>query len=443
MSIEDVTTRVNSAVPSQGANPEAAEKARRGIINTIEKESLDKTGLSSDVVTLYNGGDYHLYRYKKYTDVRLVFAPEEAAAFFGGDPDNFEYPRYDLDIAFFRVYENDKPVHMDDYLKWHRQGAGDNELVFVSGNPGSTSRLDTVRHLEFLRDHANPWEFGMLVRHEVLLRVFSERSFENRRRAQDELLEIENSRKAYTGMQAGLQDPALMSVKRTEEQKLRDAVNRDPKLRAAYGDAWDKVSGAITTLQAIFTDLSLLEAGDAFNSKVFDIARTLVRMAEELQKPNAARLREYSDSNLDSLKQQLFSTAPINDNLEALTLGDSLSMYAEVKGEENALVQKVLAGQSPDDRAYKLIHDSKLRDVATRKMLAAGGLKAIEASTDPMIQLARLVDPEARRLRMIYDNQVQEPRREAYAKIAQARFAVYGKNIYPDAPSLSGSLLDR
>ncbi len=432
MSIEDVTARVNSAVP-QGASPEAAEKARRAIINTIEKESLDKTGLRSNVVTLYNGGAYHLYRYKKYTDVRLVFAPEQAAAFFGGDPDNFEYPRYDLDIAFFRVYEKDKPVHIDNYLKWNRQGAADNELVFVSGNPGSTSRLDTVRHLEFLRDHANPWEFGMLVRHEVLLRVFSERSLENRRRAQDELLEIENSRKAYTGMQAGLQDPAIMSVKRTEEQKLRDAVNRDPKLRAAYGDAWDKVSGAITTLQGIFTDLSLLEGGDAFNSKVFDMARTLVRMAEEAQKPNAARLREYSDSNLDSLKQQLFSTAPIYDDLEALKLGDSLSMYAEVKGEDNDLVRKVLAGQSPDERAYKLIHDSKLRDVATRKMLAAGGLKAIEASTDPMIQLARLVDPEARRLRMIYDNQVQEPRRQAYAKIAQARFAVYGKNIYPDA----------
>ena len=432
MSIEDVTARVNSAVPP-GTTPEAAEKARRAVINTIEKESLDKTGLRSNVVTLYYGGAYHLYRYKKYTDVRLVFAPEQAAAFFGGDPDNFEYPRYDLDIAFFRVFENGKPVHADHYLKWNRQGASDSELVFVSGNPGSTSRLDTVRHLEFLRDRANPWEFGMLVRHEILLRVFSERTLENRRRAQDELLEIENGRKAYTGMQAGLQDPALMSVKRAEEQKLRDAVNRDPKLRASYGDAWDKVSAAITTLQGVFTDLSLLESGDAFNTKLFDIARTLVRLAAETQKPNAARLREYSDANLDSLKQQLFSSAPVYDDLETLKLGDSLSMYAEVKGMENELVQKVLAGQSPDDRAFKLIHDSKLKDVATRKMLAAGGVKAIEASTDPMIQLARLVDPEARRLRMIYDNQVQEPRREAYAKIAQARFAVYGKTIYPDA----------
>ncbi len=259
MSIEDVTARVNSAVP-QGASSEAAEKARRAVINTIEKESLDKTGLRSNVVTLYNGGAYHLYRYKKYTDVRLVFAPEQGAAFFGGDPDNFEYPRYDLDIAFFRVYEKDKPVHIDNYLKWNRQGPADGELVFVSGNPGSTSRLDTVRHLEFLRDHANPWEFQLLVRHEVLLRVFSERSRENQRRAQDELLEIQNSRKAYTGMEAGLQDPALLASKRAAEQKLKDAINRDPKLRASFGDPWDKVSGAITTLQGIFTDLSLLEA---------------------------------------------------------------------------------------------------------------------------------------------------------------------------------------
>ena len=432
MNIEDVTSRINNAVPKD-AKPEEAEKARRAIINTIEKESLDKTGLRSDVITLYNGGAYHLYRYKKYTDVRLVFAPEQGAAFFGGDPDNFEYPRYDLDIAFFRVYEKDQPAHPDHFLKWNPTGASDGELVFVAGNPGSTSRLDTVRHLEFLRDRVNPSVFELEVRREILLRVFSERDKENQRRAQDELLEIQNSRKAFTGMQAGLQDPALLSVKRAEEQKLREAVNRDPKLRSSYGDAWDKVSATISTLSGIYSDLSLLESGQAFNSKLFDIARTLVRLAQESQKPNAARLREYSEGNLDSLKQQLFSSAPIYDDLETIKLADSLSMFAEIKGEDNDLVQKVLAGKSPTERAYKLVHDSKLKDVGARKELAGGGLKSIEASTDPMIRLARLVDPEARRLRNIYDNQVQEPRRQAYGKIAQARFAVYGKNIYPDA----------
>jgi hypothetical protein len=432
INMEDVTARVNKAIPPN-ADPSAAEKARRAVINTIEQESLAKTDLRSDVVTLYNGGEYQLYRYKRYTDVRLVFAPEKDAAFFGGDPDNFEYPRYDLDICFFRVYENGEPVKSPDYLKWSPKGAEEGDLVFVSGNPGSTARLDTVQHLEFLRDRTNPWVQRLLFRREVLLRVFSERDRENFRRAQDELFGIENSRKAYIGMQAALQDPAVMAKKRDEEQKLRDAVNRDPQLRARYGSAWDDVAHSLRTLDGIYTDLSLLESGNAFRSRLFDIARTLVRLAEESQKPNAARLREYSEAGLPSLKQDLFSEAPIYDNLESLMLGDSLSMYAEIKGMQDGLVQKVLAGMSPDERASELVRGTKLKDVAERKRLADGGMKAIEASTDPMIVLARLVDPEARRLRAIYDNQVEEPRRQAYAKIAQARFAVYGSNIYPDA----------
>jgi len=432
MNIEDVTARVNAAVPA-GASVEAAEKARRAVINTIEKESLDKTGLRSNVVTLYNGGEYQLYRYKKYTDVRLVFVPEKQAAFFGGDPDNFEYPRYDLDICFFRAYENGQPAETKDYLKWNQQGAKDGELVFVSGNPGATSRLDTIRHLEFLRDRSNPWALSLLFRREVLLRVYSERSDENRRRAEDELLEVQNSRKAYVGMQAGLQDPGLFSEKQTQESKLKDAVESDPKLRASYGKAWDEVAATLHTLDGIYADLSLLESGQAFHSKLFEIARTLVRLAEESQKPNSARLREYSEANLPALEQELFSDAPIYDDLETLKLGDSLGMYAEMKGMQNELVQKVLAGKSPDARAEELVRGTKLKDVAERKRLAKGGIKAIEASSDPMILLARLVDPESRRLRSIYDNQVNEPRRQAYAKIAQARFAVYGKNVYPDA----------
>ena len=432
ISIEDVTTRINSAVRSD-ADPATAEKARRAVMNTIEKESLDQTGLRSNVVTLYNGGAYHLYRYKKYTDVRLVFAPEKDAAFFGGDPDNFEYPRYDLDICFFRAYENSKPVKSTNYLKWSKAGAMDGELVFVSGNPGSTARLDTVQHLEFLRDRANPWALNLLRRREVLLRVYSERSRENLRRAQDKLFDIENSRKAYIGMQAGLQDPELMSQKRAQEQELRGGVNGDPKLRASFGSAWDEVDATLRALDGIYIDVSLLERGNAFESKLFEIARTLVRLAEETQKPNEARLREYSEAGLESLKQDLFSEAPIYDDLETLELGDSLAMYAEIKGMRDDLVQTVLASKSPNARADELVRSTKLKDVGERKRLAEGGIKAIEASTDPMILLARLVDPESRRLRSIYDNQVDEPRRQAYAKIAQARFAVYGKNVYPDA----------
>jgi hypothetical protein len=432
VSVEDVTARVNGAVTA-GMDTSAAEKARRAAINSAEKESLDQTGLRSDVVTLYNGGAYYLYRYKKYTDVRLVFAPEKGAAFFGGDPDNFEFPRYDLDICFFRVYEKGQAAKVEHYLKWNQQGAKNGDLVFVSGNPGSTARLNTVAHLEFLRDRSNPFVMNLLRRRELLLRVFSERDRENLRRAQDGLFGTENGRKAYTGMQGGLQDPSLMEQKRAQERQLRDAVNRDPKLREAYGSAWDEVAATLRTVDGIYTDLNLLESGSAFHSRLFGIARTLVRLAEESRKPNAERLREYSEAGVESLKQDLFSDAPIYDDLDTLDLGDSLSMYAEMKGMADPLVQKVLDGKSPQARADELVRGSKLKDVAERKRMAEEGLKAIEASTDPMILLARLVDPPARQLRKIFDDQVSEPRRQAYAKIAKARFAVYGTGLYPDA----------
>jgi hypothetical protein len=293
--------------------------------------------------------------------------------------------------------------------------------------------LDTVQNLEFLRDRSNPWALNLLRRREVLLRVYSERSRENLRRSQDKLFGIENSRKAYLGMQAGLQDPELMSQKQAQEQGLRGAVNGDPKLRESYGNAWDEVAETLRVLDGIYIDVSLLERGNAFESKLFEIARTLVRLAEETQKPNEARLREYSEAGLESLKQDLFSEAPIYDDLETLELGDSLAMYAEIKGMRDDLVQTVLARKSPNARADELVRSTKLKEVGERKRLAEGGIRAIETSTDPMILLARLVDPESRRLRSIYDNQVDEPRRQAYAKIAQARFAVYGKNVYPDA----------
>jgi hypothetical protein len=432
MNMEDVTARVNAAV-KPGQDTAEAQKARRAVMNTIEKESQDKTGLRSDVITLYNGGQYQLYRYKKYTDVRLVFAPEKAIAAFGGDPDNFEYPRYDLDIAFFRVYEKDQPVRVEHYLKWNSQGPQEGDLIFIPGNPGSTSRLDTVRHLEFLRDRVNPYVMDLLFRREVLLRTYSEHGSENARRAQDELLIYQNSRKAYIGMQGGLQDPSLLDQKRAEEKKFRDAVLRDPKLREAYGGAWDQVAATIDTLRGIYFDFDLLEGGRAFNSKLFDKARTLVRLAEESRKPNAERLREYAESQWDSLKQELFSDAPIYEDLETAELADSLSMYAGILGEDQELVQKVLAGKSPADRAAELIQGTRLTDVAVRKQLAEGGTAAIEASKDPMIQLARLVDPAARNLRKTVDEKVQEPRRQAYGKISSARFALYGTSTYPDA----------
>jgi len=437
MSIEDVTTRINGAI-QPGLDAAAAEQARRAETNNIEKESRDKTGLRSDVVPLYNGGIYNLYRYKRYTDVRLVFAPQKAIAFFGGDPDNFEYPRYDLDICFFRVYENDKPVHVDNYLKWSESGVAEGDLIFVSGHPGRTERLDTVAHLEYQRDLSVPSGLNLLRRREVLLKNFSDRSAENARRAEDELFGIQNSRKAYLGMLAGLQDPAIMNKKKADEKEFRDAVNNDSKLNQSYGEAWDQVAGTLQTLRGIRDEYNIFAIGpqksaQAFDSDLFDIAIKLVRMATELPKPNSERLREYSDAGLESMKLRLFSDAPIYEDLETVELADSLGMMAEVMGGDNDLVKMVLSNKSPRDRAAELIHGTTLKDVAVRKRLADGGLKAIDESTDPMIQLARQIDPEARRIRKVYEQQVAEPQQQAYTKIANARFAVYGSSVYPDA----------
>jgi hypothetical protein len=447
MSIEDVTQQVSAAV-KPGMSLAEAEKARRAAMNTIEQESLQKTGLRSDVVTLYQGGLYHLYRYKKYTDVRLVFAPEMAIAFFGGDPDNFEYPRYDLDVSFFRVYENGKPAKIEHYLKWSHTGAPDGELVFVSGHPGKTDRLDTVAHLEFLRDRVLPGALARLYRREVLYRTYSERSTENARRAQEDLFGVQNSRKAQIGRLQGLQDPSVMDAKRADEKALRSAVEANGKLRAEAAKAWDDVAKALGTWDKIYQRSLLLEQGAGFSCHLFSIARTLVRMAEEDPKPNADRLREYRQSNRESLEQTLFSEAPIYKDLETLKLADSLSLLLEsrmgfltrpdcVDGLGNPsydeLLKKVLAGNSPQERAAQLIQGTTLQDVAVRRKLAKGGLAAIEASQDPMIQLARLVDGPARQVRKIVEQEVDEPLRQAYAKIATARFAVGGTDVYPDA----------
>jgi hypothetical protein len=430
-SMEDVTARVNSAV-KPGMNPAAAQKARRAAINSMEKESLDSTGLRSDVVTLYHGGQYHLYRYKKYTDVRLMFTPELDITFFGGDPDNFEYPRYNLDITFFRAYENGVPAKVDHYLKWSREGARDGELVFIAGHPGRTERLNTVAHLEFLRDFVEPRGLNGLRRLEVLLNTYSGRSLENARRAQEDLRSVENSRKARLGALAGLQNPAVMERKRADEKALREAVEKSPEFRKQYGDAWDQVSTAIGNYRPIQPEYQLLELGTAFRGDLFSKARTLVRMAEESKKPNAERLREYSEAALESLKQNLFSDAPIHADLETVKLADSLALLMETLGADHEMVKKVLDGKSPRARAAELVGGTKLADVAARKKLAEGGA-AMETSSDPMIAFARLVDARARALRKAYEERVDEPMRQGYAKLARARFAVYKDSVYPDA----------
>ena len=429
--ITDVTDRVRSAVP-RDADPAEAFRARQAAIAEIEKQATERTGLYSQVVTLYRGKEYHLYQYRRYTDVRLVFAPEKDAAFFGGDPDNFEYPRYCLDMALFRVYEDGEPVQPKHYLRWARRAPHEGELIFVSGNPGRTSRLLTVDALRFLRDHRQPYVLNLLRRWEILLQQYSYEGVEQERRARDELFGIQNARKAYTGMLAALQDPAIMRAKARQEHELRTAIHQRPELAEA-AHAWDMVRKAQQAHRDIMVDYLLLERGFAFRSQLFQIARILVRMAEEKQKPNADRLREYQETQLPRLEQQLYSPAPIYPDLERVKLADGLSLLAETYGGEDNFVQSVLRGRSPSQRAFELVSGTKLADVAYRKKLAEGGTEAIKRSTDPMIRLALTVDPRARAVRKRYETEVEEPEREAYARIADARFAVYGTSVYPDA----------
>ncbi len=430
MSIEDVTDRVNAAV-TEAMSAEQAFLARRGIMAEIEKASLEQTGLRSDVVTLYQGARYHLYRFKKYTDVRLVFAPEQQAAFFGGDPDNFEYPRYDLDICLFRVYEDDRPAHIEHYLRWSKAGAAENELVFVSGHPGRTSRLLTCAELEYLRDVRFPRALQWLKNREVLLTVYSACSEENARRAKDELFGVQNGRKAYTGMYAGLLDPALMTDKRDAEQKLRQGAATRSDLQDTVG-AWERIAQAQAVITQHALQYNLLEAGQAFGCELFDIARTLLRAAEERPKPNTERLREFGDAGRESLEFQLFSEKPIYDDLEQLKLADSLTWLIMQLGMNDPLVQQILAGRSPRARATELILGTRVKDVTVRRSLYEGGRTAVDQARDPMIELARLIDPQARAVRQIIETQ-SEIKQQAHTLIARARFALNGTNTYPDA----------
>ncbi|NLH71899.1 MAG: S46 family peptidase [Verrucomicrobia bacterium] len=430
VSIEDVTDRVNAAVKTDMI-PEQAFLARRKVIAEIEKESLDRTGLRSDVVTLYQGGQYHLYRFKRYTDVRLVFAPEQQIAFFGGDPDNFEYPRYDLDICFFRVYENGKPARIPHWLRWSRAGAAENELIFVSGHPGRTARLLTLAEIEYQRDVLFPETLAWLHRREVLLTAYGARSEENARRARDDLLGVQNSRKAREGGLAGLLDPAFIASKQAAERALKNAVAQDPKYANAR-DAWDRIAAAQRVISENAPMHRLLESGRGFNCELFGIARTLLRAADERPKPDGERLSEFRESGRASLELNLFSTKPIYDDYEQLCLADSLTFLAERLGARHPIVERVLVGKSPRQRAAELVKDTKVKDVAFRRKLYEGGKAAVDAARDPMIELARAVDAEARAVRQIIETQ-EEIKRQAHAQIAAARFAIQGTSTYPDA----------
>ena len=430
-SIVDVTDQVKAAIP---ANPsiDSAALAKRKVIAAIEKASVDATGLRSDVVTLYQGGVFHLYRYKRYTDVRLVFAPEVQAAFYGGDPDNFEFPRYNLDVCFFRVYENNQPVKSTDYLKWSTTGAKENDLAFVSGHPGRTSRLLTVPELAFLRDIGVPMTTDILKRREVLLLSWSGRSIENARRAREALFRYQNSRKVRDGQLAVLDDPAFFAGKVAAEDAFKGKLAGRPQYAAAL-ESYARIAKAQAAIDQTYKRYRLIEmASGGFDSDSFVIARDLLRSTEERAKPNGDRMPEYTDSKTASLTQKLFSDKPIYENLEILTLGDSLTFLTETLGADDPTVKQILVGKSPRARATELIKTTQVRDVAFRKRLYAGGKSAVDQAHDPLIEFARMVDPEARALRKAYEAQ-DEVKQQAQAAISKARFAIEGASRYPDA----------
>ncbi len=432
-SIEDVTARVNEAAPATASLAEQ-NSARRRAMSKIESESTEKTGLKSEVVTLYQGGRYNLYRYKRYEDVRLVMAPEKGIAFFGGDPDNFEFPRYDLDMCFFRIYEGGKPLQPEHFLKWSRNGATDNELVFVAGHPGRTERLNTHAHLEFMRDVQYPLSMRSLWRREVQLATFSGRSEEFRRIAEGDYFGTQNSRKARTGILAGLQDPGLMERKLADENELRRAVDANPEWKKAWGDAWTQVADAKRIQAEINTRYTAFGGGSLrLGGTLFGVAKDLVRLADESAKSDGERLREYRDSNRPSFELGLYSPAPIHVDLEIENLSSGLQQMVELLGGDDPVVVKALAGKAPRARAEDLIRGTGLADVAVRRRIAAGGKDAITASQDPLIQLVRALDDEGRALRTRYEEEVDAREKSAYAKIAAAKFAKYGEDQYPDA----------
>jgi hypothetical protein len=441
VAISDVTKRIRGA--TQGLEGQKFAEAERAEMATIEKECAQGSDqVRCDVVTLYHGGIYDLYKYKRFQDVRLVFAPEFAIAFFGGDPDNFNFPRYDLDVSFIRAYENGKPAQTEHHFRWSKAGAKEGELTFVSGHPGATSRDLTLSQLAFERDVALPDALMYLAEQRGFLTEYTRRGPEQYRTAESDLFYIENSYKALKGRREALVDDSLMQSKVRRENALRAKVKGNREVAGA----WDAIAKAVAREEQIHDRLLYLEgsptSGGAFRRprgfgvgdlSYFRNARTLVRAAEELQKPNEQRLREYTEAALPALKQKLFSTAPVHDDYEMEGLRFALTKLREVLGADDPVVRKVLGKKSPEELAKELVVGTKLKDLAVRKQLFEGGKAAVDASQDPMIRLAKLVDPDAREVRKSYERDVDAVEKRQQALIAKARFATEGTSTYPDA----------
>ncbi len=429
MSMENVTARVMKAI-KKGMSAQKALEARKAEIAAIERESLKKTGLRSDVVTFYSGGEYWLYRYKKYTEVKLVFAPEQQAAFYGGDPDNFTYPRYDLDMALFRAYEKGQPAKVAHFLKWSANGAADGELVFVSGHPGSTNRMQTLAQLEFQRDIAYPLRQELSKRMVAVARAYAARGTEEARQAAGMIFGIENSLKASGGEYDGLKTPALMEKKAREEREFRARIAANPEWQNAYGDAWDVIAASIEKMKPRMKEYSFRRLPGL---RLGGLALQIVRYVTEVKKPDGQRLEGFHDSQLESLRFRLFSPAPVYMGLEEAMGVENLKWMVEQLGADDPYAKICLGGKSPEEAMKALLAGTRLMDPAERRKLVEGGQAAVAASTDSLVVLARQLDPLLREMNKWQEENIESVTRPAGEKIGQARFAVYGKTTPPDA----------
>ncbi len=426
--MQEVTARVQGAAKGIADNAKAL-KARDAAIATIEKESKDRTGLRSDVVSLYDGGEYWLYQYKAYTDVRLVFAPEEQAAFFGGDPDNFTYPRYDLDMALFRVYDNGKPLHTENYLRWSAKGAAPGELIFISGHPGSTSRQDTVAQLLVERDGLAPAVTEYLKRRIATAQAFATQGPEQARLVGSTIFGLQNSLKVYEGRHEALLDKTIMAKKQAEEDDFRKRVAANPSWQKEYGGAWD----TIARVEEQFKPEIKSQLFRRTDSQLFSNALTIVQYVAEIKKPDGERLPQFHDAGLESLKFRLLSPAPVYPSTEKLFMADALKLAEEKLGKNDAYVQAIVQGGDVDQTVNSLVDGTKLGDPAFRKSLLEGGVAAVASSTDPMIEAARRVDPIVRETTRHIRDTFSSVLTPAGEKLGKARFLVYGKDAYPDA----------
>ncbi len=433
--ISDVTAQMAKALDGkQGAAYSQAQKAAEA---GFEKDCVagDATHWRCDVVTLYHGGKTALYRYKRYQDVRLVFAPDQNAAFFGGDPDNFNFPRYDLDLTFLRAYENGKPAKTT-YFPFDPDGPKAGELVFTSGNPGATSRETPAAELELLRDLELPSGIAYLSTLDGVLWEYGRQGAQQTQDAQDELFGVENSLKVYTGWQQTLAQPGTIAAKRAFEAGLKSWIDADPKRKATFGDPWARLMPALAKERQLYTRYAMLEGTRSprgFMGDLYGYAKILVRGAAERAKPDSQRLSAFHDANIPALEDSLKSSAPVHPALDETLLAFSLTKLRQVLGADDPTVHLVLGHDSPEGLAKSAVEGTKLGDPAARMALWTGGEAAIKASTDPMIVLARTIEPTARALHDEWDNDVVSVKRQTSETIAKARFARDGSNTYPDA----------